>query len=231
MRDRGRRAPRSCAFARNKAVSVACRRPSHLSLLAQSKVAQRNGLVQSADPTSQKYRGLRSHSRLRDTRHGHAASYLETEDTKPRGATRRLGFALAVASARWERAAFPGPLGGGEAGTIRPRSGRVQGWTRLFAWAEPVPDSIREARSKSPATPHALSVQGWTESAAAGWPSLLTTFLLATQEKSSSAAGRRAKPLCRLRSTRSRNPFPQHEDGTARPPRTPTPHPAERGRK
>src|SRR5690348_5269683 len=37
--------------------------------------------------------------------------------------------------ARRMRAAFPGPLGGGEAGMIRPRSGRGHGWPRLFARA------------------------------------------------------------------------------------------------
>ena len=83
--------------------------------------------------------------------------------------------------------ALPGPLGGGEPWTRRPCSGRCHGGQRLFARAG--------ARSKSPATAHGLSVHGCTESAAAGWPSLWVTFLLATQEKSDSGAGRRTKPL------------------------------------
>ena len=91
-----------------------------------------------------------------------------------------LPLPLPLASARWERAAFPGPLGGGEAGTRRPRSGRVHGWTRLFDRAgcpaeKPGPAS-RTCRAGRPA------------SASAGWPSLLVTFLLATQEKGNSAA-------------------------------------------
>ena len=49
------------------------------------------------------------------------------------------------------RAALPGPLGGGEVGTRRPRSGRAHGWARLFARAG--------ARSKSPAPPHGLAGQ------------------------------------------------------------------------
>ena len=44
-----------------------------------SKVAQRNGLVQSADLTSRLCRGIWNHSRLRDTRCGHTAAYLGTE--------------------------------------------------------------------------------------------------------------------------------------------------------
>jgi hypothetical protein len=58
--------------------------------------------------------------------------------------------------------ALPGPLGGGEAGTTRPRSGRGHGWTRLFARAGARSANHHEA---GPATPHALSVHGWTESA------------------------------------------------------------------
>ena len=61
------------AVARDKAVSVACRRPSYLSLLAQREVTQRNGLIQSADTTSQLCLGFGSSSRLRDTRSGHTA--------------------------------------------------------------------------------------------------------------------------------------------------------------
>src|SRR6185437_4144699 len=57
--------------------------------------------------------------------------------------------------------ALPGPLDGGEAGTTRPRSGRVQGWTRLFARAgdgmdagveatqERLPEPARKARHAS----------------------------------------------------------------------------------
>ena len=69
----------SRALARNKAVSVACRRPSYLSLPAQREVTQRNGLIQSADTTSRLCRGLGSHSHLPDTRSGHTEPYLETE--------------------------------------------------------------------------------------------------------------------------------------------------------
>jgi len=66
----------------------------------------------------------------------------------------------ALLLARRMRAAFPGPLSGGEAGTIRPRSGRCQGGQRLFARTG--------VRSKSPAPPHGLSVHGRTESAKRG---------------------------------------------------------------
>jgi len=44
-----------------------------------------------------------------------------------------------------------GPLCGGEAGTIRPRSGRGHGWTRLF--------DRTGVRPKSPATTHELAGQ------------------------------------------------------------------------
>jgi len=57
----------------------------------------------------------------------------------------------ALLLARRMRARSSGPLGGGEAGTIRPRSGCCQGWQRLFARAG--------ARSKSPAPPHGLAGQ------------------------------------------------------------------------
>jgi hypothetical protein len=39
-------------------LSSACRRPSHFSLLAQREVTKRNGLVESADPTSLVGRGV-----------------------------------------------------------------------------------------------------------------------------------------------------------------------------
>ncbi len=57
-----------------------------------------------------------------------------------------LGFWRAGA-----RLLFPGPLGGGEAGTKRPRSGRCHGGQHLFARAG--------ARSKSPAPTHGLAGQ------------------------------------------------------------------------
>src|SRR6185437_3465264 len=62
--------------------------------------------------------------------------------------------------ARRMRAAFPGLLGGGEAGTIRPRSGRGHGGRRLFARAgdgmdagveatqERLPEPARKARHR-----------------------------------------------------------------------------------
>ena len=68
-------------------------------------------------------------------------------------------------AARWllvrrMRACFFGALGGGEVGTIRPRSGRAHGWVRLFARAgdgmdagveatqERLPESARKARDR-----------------------------------------------------------------------------------
>src|SRR5574337_1409594 len=59
--------------------------------------------------------------------------WLEKPDMRiasPVALRSRLGFWRARCAP-----AFPGPLGGGEAGTIRPRSGRGQGWPRLFARA------------------------------------------------------------------------------------------------
>src|SRR6185437_7635020 len=102
--------------------------------------------------------------------------------------------------ARRMRAAFPGPLGGGEAGTIRPRSGRCQGWQRLFARAGcPLEKPGTGSRTFRP----------WMDGKRQpGWPSLLVTFLLATQEKSNSGAGRRTKPLYCWRTRRSQSPSP-----------------------
>ena len=87
----------------------------------------------------------------------------------------------------WSALLFPGPLGDGEAGTRRPRSGRAHGWARLFD------------RAGGPAPTHALSVHGGTESVAAGCRFLLATSLLDKQKRSSSGAGRRTKPFCRSR--------------------------------
>ena len=62
------------------------------------------------------------------------------------------GLAFAPASGAHDaRLLFRGPLGGGEAGTARPRSGHRQGWRCLFAGAG--------APSKSPAPPHGLAGQ------------------------------------------------------------------------
>ena len=92
-----------CAIARNKAVSVACRRPSHFSLLAHAAAGTAaNGEAgpkgggqdarsqekwpremasfnQYAEPTSRLCRRHWNYSRLRDTQCGHSAPYLETE--------------------------------------------------------------------------------------------------------------------------------------------------------
>ena len=65
------------------------------------------------------------------------------------------------------------------------RSGRAAGESRdglAFSRGQ-------DARSKSPATPHALAGQE-PGKRQPGWPSLLATFLLATHEKSSSRARR-----------------------------------------
>ena len=126
--------------------------------------------------------------------------------------------AVASASARWERAASPGHLGGGEAGTSRPRSGRAHGWARLFARAG--------ARSKSPAPPHALAGQE-ARRAPIGVPFLFGSFLfgqakrkeldhrqvdetalfLATGGRNRSVpCGSRTKPPCRSRE--GNNPLP-----------------------
>src|SRR6185437_7293173 len=103
--------------------------------------------------------------------------------------------------ARRMRAAFPGPLGGGEAGTIRPRSGRCQGWQRLFARAGcPLEKPGTGSRTFRP------RMDGKRQP---GWPSLLVTFLLATQEKSNSGAGRRTKRFCCWRRKEQEPPLPQ----------------------
>jgi len=61
--------------------------------------------------------------------------------------------------------ALVGPLGGGEAGTSRPRSGRGQGWTRLFARAggpleKPGTDS-RTRRAGCPESANRGVVSSW----------------------------------------------------------------------
>ena len=61
---------------------------------------------------------------------GKAARSQRAEATATAASLRRFGFWRARCAP-----AFPGPLGGGEAGTKRPRSGRGQGWPRLFARA------------------------------------------------------------------------------------------------
>jgi hypothetical protein len=74
---------------------------------------------------------------------------------------------------------YPGPLCGGESGS----TGREAGIGREADAFSPG----QEALSKSPAPTHGLAGQE-PGKRQAGWPSLLVTFLLATQEKSDSVA-------------------------------------------
>src|SRR6185312_4175423 len=127
--------------------------------------------------------------------------------------------------------ALVGPLGGGEAGTTRPRSGRGQGWTRLFARAgdgmdagveatqERLPEPARKARPRLADLPGRMPGKRQP-----GRPFSLVTFSLATQRESNSGAGKRSKPLCRFRklekskSPLSPNPSPASGRGEQSPP-------------
>jgi len=121
--------------------------------------------------------------------------------------------------------AFPGPLGGGEVGTIRPRSERAHGWVRLFARAgdgmdagveatqERLPESARKARDRLTDVP---SMDGRNEPTGVSFPLgyfSLTPGILPSapqisfavrrrscggvdkQKRSHSGAGRRTKRL------------------------------------
>ena len=81
---------------------------------------------------------------------------------------------------------YPGPLCGGETGS----TGRAAGVDKDVDSFSPGQDAL----SKSPAPAHGLAGQE-PGKRQAGWPSLLVTFLLATQEKSNSAAAGRRKFL------------------------------------
>jgi len=113
--------------------------------------------------------------------------------------SRRLAFALA-SGAHDARPVFRGPLGGGEAGTTRPRSGHRQGWRCLFAGAG--------APSKSPAPPHGLAGQDARQAPPRGAVSLWLLSLWASKEKVARAAAA------------ARNRF--ETCGTAEAPLTPT---------
>jgi len=179
---------------------------------------KRNGLFNPPELQAVLCRGYWSGSRLHDLRDGHTAPYLETEGWRIAALRVALALpslcsallcsallcsallcsALLCSALLWllhlragSALLFPGPLGGGEAWTIRPRSGHRHGRRCLF--------DRTGVRPKSPATPHALSVHGWTESAAAGCSFSLATFSLSTQRESCSATGRWSKPLCSLR--------------------------------
>ena len=88
--------------------------------------------------------------------------------------SRRLAFALA-SGAHDARPVFRGPLGGGEAGTTRPRSGHRQGWRCLFAGTG-VP-------SKNPGTRPRTRSPWMGAGRAIGVASLLATFLWPRREK------------------------------------------------
>jgi len=134
---------------------------------------QRNGLFNPPELQAVLCRGYWSHSRLHDLRGGHTAPYLETEGrrfARLRFACSRSALLCSGCCCRFcalGARCCSGPLGGGEAWTIRPRSGRGQGGTRLF--------DRTGVRPKSPAATHGLSVHGWTESATAGCRFLLAT--------------------------------------------------------
>jgi hypothetical protein len=209
-----------CDGAKDKAVSCACRRPSSfLFACPKRKEPKRNGTPMARPPgilPSGYAAGSRGFptappcagGKLAGILAGHPADFppptrraigapgrparsrrahFKKAGAEAPGAARRSAFVVAVASGAHDARLPLGLLGGGEPWTRRPRSGRGHGWARLFARAG--------ARSKSPATAHGLAAHGRAASGAAGWPSLLATFLLATQEKSSSAAGRQTKPL------------------------------------
>ena len=86
----------------------------------------------------------------------------------------------AASGAHDARPVFRGPLGGGEAGTTRPRSGHRQGWRCLFAGAG--------APSKSPAPPHGLAGQDARQAPPRGAVSLWLLSLWASKEKVARAA-------------------------------------------
>ncbi len=136
---------------------------------------------------------------------GHAATYLETEGYKlvapAQAGAQCLCFALLVLRFVWlcsgccfcaqERAALPGPLCGGEAGTKRPRSGRVHGWARLFDRAG--------CPAEKPGHASRTRRAGCPESAASGCPFSLVPFSLGTQRERNSGRGSGTKPLRSLR--------------------------------
>ena len=102
--------------------------------------------------------------------------------------------------ARRERAALPGAPMARRAG-----GGKSAGWP---AGGWPVFRRYMDVPSKNPVTRPRTRRAGGPEGAPSGWPSLWVTFLLATQEKSNSGAGRRSKTLCRLRQGGQGHPTP-----------------------
>ena len=195
-----------------RAVSSACRRPSSfLFACPKRKEPKRKGTPVARPPGLLPYGyagGLRGFStgllsRRKTGRHpcrpscglsfahpprhrgpGTAARSQRAEATATATAAglRRLGLWRARCAP-----AFPGPLGDGEAGTTRPRSGRVHGWTRLFARAG--------ARSKSPALPHALAGQEARQASSRGaFFSWLLLFWARKREVARAAPAARNRP-------------------------------------
>src|SRR6185437_8718533 len=94
----------------------------------------------------------------------------------------------------------------------------------------PVFRRYRDVPSENPGTRPRTRRAGGPEGAPSGWPSLWVTFLLATQEKSNSGAGRRSKTLCRLRQGGQGHPTPalpcmQGRELPVAASRAPAPHP------
>ena len=196
-------------YRENKAVSSRCRGPSYFSLCGQRKVTKREATPMARPPgilpsgCAGGWRGFSAAppcavEKLARIPASHPADFpppTRRAIGAPGRAARskRALFkraeaphvcgALALASGAHDaRPLYPGPLGDGETGTIRPRRGPCQGRQRLF--------DRTGVRPKSPATAHGLSAHGGAESGAAG-----CSFSLSTQRESSSGADRRSKPL------------------------------------
>ncbi len=90
----------------------------------------------------------------------------------------------------WSALLFPGPLGDGEAGTIRPRSGHRQGWRCLF--------DRTGVRPKSPAPTHGLAGQDARRASPRGVVfSWLLLFWTSKREVARAPAGARNRFVAR----------------------------------
>ena len=120
----------------------------------------------------------------------------------------------------WSALLFPGPLGDGEAGTRRPRSGQAHGWACLFDRAggpaeKPGTDSRtfrpwmdgKRRRGVSFSLGYFSLTPGILPSALRAGFAVRTRSCACVdkQRRSNSGAGRRAKPLCRSRYRRSKS--------------------------
>ena len=206
LRERGwgRGASASTRSRGYKAVSSACRRPSHFSLRGQRKVTQREATPMARPPGILPCGcagGLRGFSAaLPVPSKNWPASLPAILRTFPPPTRRAIGapgraarskhalfkrakapqvcnasaFALA-SGAHDARPLFMGPLGDGEAWTIRPRSGHRHGRRCLF--------DRTGVRPKSPATTHGLAGQDARQASPRGALSLWFLSLWARKEK------------------------------------------------